>query len=1178
MRKMACWVLFLLLAVPALALGSAGGAQIGGIAFLDADGNGMMDQEERPLSDVEVSLMRSSDGAETIAGVLRTQDDGAFSFGQLPAGTYYLKALLPDGFYFSPMPEDGSTMLPASGQGSRSREMTVSDGQSAFLPVGVIRQPSYITVYAFGDLNGNGGRMSNEPLLRNVHLELLYDTPEQTYVVGTATTNSDGLAHIRDLTPGTYRLKATLPEPYVVGPLGAKINTFYNTILPSQNNTGASAPFVVPFKGSAGLGVGGVETGRAEGSVWLDANMNGLREAGEPGYPGAMVTLTHAVLDVSHTASSGADGTYAFDNLREGEYRLTLTVPEGHMFTLPGDSLFSDGYTLSGSTTLHVAIRKTSSVQSVGVIPATSLLVRAFHDQNVNGMKGEGEPMFAGAGVTVTAGGRQVAQAKTDAAGVAFFPLLRGGDLTVRMTLPDGQVFTVDGSPHGNAFVSAFASSDLSASYSLAHGTEGTLLAGVTLPASIGGTLFDDVGMNGRRDQGELPLAGFTVQAVNAQDQVVVETVTDDLGAYTLSPLIPGTYRVRVPLISPFIISDAAADGVGNQFVEQTPAHGQTAEITLTAAQGRTGVDGALFRSAVVEGMVLLGDMSDTFSGQRGGLAGTRVVLLNEDGSEVSAYTHAVTDNAGAFLLKGALPGAYRLSYTLPDGALFSSPYLEETSFVTDPFTLDAGAAMQADTVFTVLTGSVSGTVYTDNNDNGILDEDDTLYPGANITMVMSELGLLSETTSGEEGTYVLDGLRPGSYRMDILLDDTMLVAFGQSSPATPALASSATAEMTVDMGQDQSARDIAAVPSRTLTGRVLYDNDLSGTDTLGDTPYAGLEVKLRHTLSRIEFTVQSDQNGSFALPRVFPGAYSLVLSLPQDHELYAPRGSRQEGTVWTAQIMLAASPDDVPLALSLVQFGSLSGQIWNMGGTMEDVDALPVALYREDEAVAIASVTTDESGVYWFDRLYPGNYRIGIILEEGYRFARTLDTSVRVSLITSDASPVSGVSGQSNSFPLSMGEKKISQDVGIGIMGQLGDFAWLDLDNDGMQDVNEPGVPGITIRLYQHGQLAAETETDPYGRYLFPELHPGAYTLQAVMPQELTATKQQTEFPLVASILPEAQGTTAVVEGVPVPSGARNLNADLGLALRDGKTWPDAMLNLPAKDWTPYSNVTPTR
>lgn len=1178
MKRLTCWLLTLLLMLPALALATPSGGSISGTAFLDADANGLMDQGERTLSDVEISLISVSGGAENIVGVYRTQDDGAFSFSGLAQGTYYLKALLPSGFYAAPPAEGGSVLLPASGQSSRSPDFSLQDGQAVHLPVGVIRQPSYITVYAFGDLNGNGGRMSNEPLLRGVLLELLYDTPEKTYVIGSTTTNKDGVGTIRDLTPGTYRLQATLPEPYVIGPLGQKINTFYNTILPSESNVGASAPFTVPFKGSAGLGVGGVETGKAEGSLWKDANMNGQKEAGEGGFAGATIELTHTALGITRTTVSAEDGTYAFANLQEGTYRLKVTLPEGSMFTLPGDSLFSDGYSASAETDISVAIRKTTSIQPVGVMPATSLKAYAFHDQNVNGIKDDGEPLFAGATVMISTNGQQVAQATTDANGEALFPLLRGGTLDIRMTLPDGQVFTVDGGEAGNRFVSDAAASDLTVAYDLAHGTQGNIWAGVTLPAAITGTLYEDINMNSQREAGEEPLSGFAVQAINAVGAVVAETTTDDQGTYTLPMLIPGNYRVRVPLVAPYIFSTSFADSISNRFIEQTPAYGQTDEVTLSPAQTLSGMDGALFRSAVIQGQVLLGDTSDGFAGQRGGLPNVMITLLDEDGSEVSAYTHAITDEAGAFLLKGALPGEYKLAYRLPAGALFSSPYLEENVYTTEVFNLSAGAEMQADTVFAVKTSQVGGKVFVDANDNGMLDSADTPYAGAVLSITMNELGLTQQTTSDAEGAYLFTNLRPGSYTMDIALDDTMLIAFGSTSPATPALTNIATAQLEVAMGEDQVERDIATVASRPLTGRAFFDNDLSRSDTPGDTPYAELEVKLRHTLSKIEFSFTTGADGTFALDKIFPGAYTIVLSLPNGFELYGPAGAVQEGANWTSNITLEAGAGEMPLSLALVEFGSLSGNIWNMGGSMEDVDQLPVSLYRKGESLPLASVTTDTNGAFRFDSLYPGEYTLGVVLKDGYRFARTLDTAVRTSLITSDASPVSGVSGQSNAIVLTMGEHKIQQDVGMGKMGQLGDFAWLDLDGDGMQDRGEPGVPGIVIRLYQHGQLAAETTTDPYGRYLFHELHPGTYTLQATMPPELTATRQQSDFPLVASILPQAEGTTAMAENVLVPSGGRNLNADLGFVLRDGKTMPDSMKNLPQKDWTPYSDVTPTR
>jgi hypothetical protein len=158
------------------------------------------------------------------------------------------------------------------------------------------------------------------------------------------------------------------------------------------------------------------------------------------------------------------------------------------------------------------------------------------------------------------------------------------------------------------------------------------------------------------------------------------------------------------------------------------------------------------------------------------------------------------------------------------------------------------------------------------------------------------------------------------------------------------------------------------------------------------------------------------------------------------------------------------------------------------------------------------------------------------------------------------------------------MGEHRQNQDIGIGAMGKLGDFAWLDSDSDGMQDAGEPGIPGIEIVLYQYGQIAAQTLTDAYGRYLVADLYPGTYSIQVTMPDELKPTKQQAVFPLVASILRSGDGPTAYSEDVLVPSGGRNLNCDLGFVLKREGVFPLSLLELPQKDWTQVNQQQPKR
>ena len=129
-------------------------------------------------------------------------------------------------------------------------------------------------------------------------------------------------------------------------------------------------------------------------------------------------------------------------------------------------------------------------------------------------------------------------------------------------------------------------------------------------------------------------------------------------------------------------------------------------------------------------------------------------------------------------------------------------------------------------------------------------------------------------------------------------------------------------------------------------------------------------------------------------------------------------------------------------------------------------------------------------------------------------------------------------------------------------------EIIWLDENGNGMQDEGELPVPGIEIALYQYGELINEATTDQYGHYLFTDLYPGVYTVRVTMHKELKATVHQTDFPLVASVLPESDELTVEAEGIVVPSNSRNLSCDFGFVLRKAGQYPEAMSTTLPTSW----------
>jgi hypothetical protein len=72
------------------------------------------------------------------------------------------------------------------------------------------------------------------------------------------------------------------------------------------------------------------DTGKLSGSVYVDTNNNGVRDANEIGVPGTVVTLTgtpNGGAAITLTAMTDDDGNYSFTNLSGGKYTITEAQP-----------------------------------------------------------------------------------------------------------------------------------------------------------------------------------------------------------------------------------------------------------------------------------------------------------------------------------------------------------------------------------------------------------------------------------------------------------------------------------------------------------------------------------------------------------------------------------------------------------------------------------------------------------------------------------------------------------------------------------------------------------------------------------------------------------------------------------------------------------------------------------
>jgi len=119
-----------------------------------------------------------------------------------------------------------------------------------------------------------------------------------------------------------------------------------------------------------------------------------------------------------------------------------------------------------------------------------------------------------------------------------------------------------------------------------------------------------------------------------------------------------------------------------------------------------------------------------------------------------------------------------------------------------------------------------------------------------------------------------------------------------------------------------------------------------------------------------------------------------------------------------------------------------------------------------------------------------------------GYLFTDVPAGECQVSVdISTAGNKLPGDCPTTDSVDLQPAQSYLDADFCFVSPGSIGDFVWCDLNNDGLQDVGEPGIPGVVIVLTCEGpddvlgtadDFVASTTTDAGGGYLFTDVPPG--------------------------------------------------------------------------------------
>jgi len=526
--------------------------------------------------------------------------------------------------------------------------------------------------------------------------------------------------------------------------------------------------------------------------------------------------------------------------------------------------------------------------------------------------------------------------------------------------------------------------------------------------------------------------------------------------------------------------------------------------------------------------------------GSEAGVPGVTVQLLDSTGAVVATTT---TDTNGEYLFTGLTPGDYKVHIPADEfapGATLED-YFSSTPTVTNPnddTDDDDNGIDPANLADYPTTGLSSGTVTLDLSSEPTTDGDgDHSNRTVDFGLIQYDMGdlpngygTLNDTASDGPRHIIVDGVhlgngvdpeRDGQPTADADGDDMLTDGDGQSTlipgetvVITVTASTAGFLHAWMDLDGDGSFDDVVAGTDEQVADNLPL---VAGVNTFTLVVPPADQVA-DDVYSRFRFTTEDLGTGGLD-----------------------PTGLTANGT----------TPDgEVEDYLILVRSYSLGNRVWHdvdgdgqINGSEAGIDNVTVNLL-DDNGNVLATTTTNGGGYYRFDDLPAGDYHVeipasnfapGAPLEEmfnslpteadpdsdgdsndnGINESTPATNGVLSDLVTLDETtgdePLAadeldqGPAGISGTGPGLIPDQRGNLTVDFGFFAPVtvGDLVWVDNDYDGAQDATEPGVPGVTVTLFNGddtpavdggGNPVAPATTDANGNYLFEDLPPGDY------------------------------------------------------------------------------------
>ena len=1185
---------------------------VGDYIWKDLNGNGIQDAGEPGLPGVTVHLTGTDDRGQAIDLTTTTDSSGKYQFSQLCTGDYSIKvesSSLPAGVKPTASgSSNGDDNQPFDSNEPEGTTVKITTDSSSNLTVDFGYVPECggsIGDYVWKDLDNNGLQNAGEPAFPGIVVNLTGTTIYGNPITLSATTNINGMYSFTGLCQGDYRVtvdETTVPVSFV-STLSTSANGDDGVANDSNVSTGTSVYLPNDMSLNANVDFGYIPkcSGSIGDYVWKDLNENGQQDINEPGVPGVEVSLSgtnsYGQL-ISMKASTDADGKYSFPGICDGTYTVTVnpsTAPLGFIPTEPlsntgSDLATNDSNDPAGTKVVLTGDSAVNSTVDFGYVPFCSGTIgdTVWNDLNGNGLQDDG--YFSGInGIEVLLTGtsdygQPVNLSKTTMSGGLYqFANLCKGTYTVAVNagdpdLPQGAVPTSPLSANGNDMVPQDSNNQIGTTvvFSNDSSSNPTVDFGYVIPALIGDRVWVDVNKNGTQDVVETGLANVTATlfSCTSQNQLKVAT-TDATGFYSFS-VDPGSYYVvfGVPDHFFFTTKNAVGSTVAND--SNASMSGITDCLTVESGEKNLTVDAGLYTAPVSATCVSITAVQ--------GVAITPV-SMTANGGTGTPYIFSATglpagitmDTDGTISGIPTVSGTFNYTVTITDkddnvGSIDCSvtvnpPVTANCVMITavkgiaiTPVTMIASGGVGG-YIFTATglpagltmssTGTISGTPTFSGNFNYtviINDEDGNVGTFNCSVMVNPPVSATCVMITAVQGVAITPvtmnatGGAGASYAFTVTgLPAGLTMASNGTISGTPTVSGTFSYTVTItDKDGNVGTSNCSVVVNPPVSATCVSITAVQGTaiTSVAMTASGGTGTPYSYSATGLPAGITMSSTGIISGTPTVSGTFS-----------YTVTAKDKDGHAGTSSCSVSINPPPVciPCKEGVKQMTLVLNWRTSSGDPKERIrvhaDGITGAILFDTWSDSNPSTGLPVGSSFTFN--VPLTAKSVIVTVQG---ANNRKETIKATF-SAECDLIVGQTSDDTYITFKVTDVVLDGDTacGGGYAG-IGDYVWIDTNKDGIQDINEAGSAGVTVKLFSCGGTTplATATTDAGGKYLFANLEPGDYSLQFVLPSGYFFTPK--DEGLLDTIDSDADTTTGSTVCTTLLAGENDLTWDAGI------------------------------